>query len=389
MTEKILCVDDDPNILAGFQRNLRRQFSISTALGGEEGLLALDSQGPFAVVISDMKMPGLNGIQFLSKVKAKSPDTVRIMLTGNADVTTAVEAVNEGNIFRFLTKPCALECLAQTIEAGLRQHRLITAERELLEKTLNGSIKVLTEILSIVEPQSFGRAQLLKSSLHTLSKTMPIPDLWALDMAAMLSQIGHVTIPPEIIVKAHHKQPLLDVEAGMLERVPEIGHNLLANIPRMEQVADIVLYQDKRFDGTGFPDDAKKSADIPFGARVLKPLSDLLHLESAATPRVVALSQLRGRQGWYDPEILEQVCKCFAPADTEVYQETPHGVSAKDLRIGQVLLSDVTTSHGQLLISAGHVISETHLERIRNFARVAGIREPVYVRRDAPKQPVE
>lgn len=382
MNEKILCVDDDANILASFQRNLRRQFNISVALGGEEGLQALKDKGPFAVVISDMKMPGMNGIQFLSKVKSQAPDAVRIMLTGNADVTTAVEAVNEGNIFRFLTKPCTLECLAKALDAGLKQHHLITAERELLEKTLSGSVKVLAEILSIAEPQSFGRAQLLKSCLHTLSQSMPLPDLWALELAAMLSQIGYVTIPPEVIVKSHRNDPLAEVEKHMLERVPEIGRNLLAHIPRLEPVAEIVLYQDKRFDGTGFPADSKKGAEIPFGARVLKPLSDLVQLESAATPRAAALEQLRGRFGWYDPAILDQVCKCFSPAGVAAHPEVSYGVPVKELRLGQVLLSDVTTVGGQLLISAGHVISETHLERIRNFARLTGIREPVYVRRD-------
>ncbi|MFH1417727.1 MAG: response regulator, partial [Planctomycetota bacterium] len=136
MSKKILCVDDDPNILNAYRRGLRRLFEIETAEGGAEGLEAIASQGPFAVVVSDMRMPGMDGIQFLTAVKKRAPESVRIMLTGNADQQTAMDAVNEGSIFRFLTKPCPPEHLAKALTAGIEQYRLITAEKELLGKTL-------------------------------------------------------------------------------------------------------------------------------------------------------------------------------------------------------------------------------------------------------------
>src|SRR5467141_3678823 len=122
MNTKILCVDDDPNILAAIQRNLRKQFSIDTAVGPQPGLAALAQQGSYAVVVADMQMPGMNGVEFLKKVQEQSPDTVRIMLTGNADQKTAMDAVNFGHVFRFLTKPCSPEELALTLTAGLTQY---------------------------------------------------------------------------------------------------------------------------------------------------------------------------------------------------------------------------------------------------------------------------
>jgi len=143
--KKILFVDDEPNVLAGFQRQLHNLFSIETALGPEAGLTALKEWRNYSVVVADMRMPGMNGVEFLSRIKVSAPDVVRIMLTGNADQATSIEAINQGNIFRFLNKPCSTEKLTEALESAIRQHQLITAERDLLENTLCASIKVLTD----------------------------------------------------------------------------------------------------------------------------------------------------------------------------------------------------------------------------------------------------
>jgi len=108
---KILFVDDDPNILAAMQRNLRKRFTLDTVTGPDEALHTLKTKGPYAVIVADMSMPIMNGAELLEEVRLSSPDTVRIMLTGNADQRTATEAVNRGNVFRFLSKPCAPETI--------------------------------------------------------------------------------------------------------------------------------------------------------------------------------------------------------------------------------------------------------------------------------------
>src|SRR5262245_51674395 len=132
MSERILFVDDEENLLAAVARQLRKEFDVETALGGELGLEAIDRNGPYAVVVSDMRMPGMDGIEFLRRVKDRMPDAVRMMLTGNSDLGTAMQAVNEGRIFRFMTKPCPPDMLAASLRSGLEQHRLITAERDIL-----------------------------------------------------------------------------------------------------------------------------------------------------------------------------------------------------------------------------------------------------------------
>jgi response regulator RpfG family c-di-GMP phosphodiesterase len=381
MNDMILFVDDDANVLSAYQRQLRKQFSIDTAPGPEQGLEALARRGPYAVVVSDMNMPGMDGVQFLARARDIAPDTVRMMLTGNASLNTAIDALKEGNIFRFLTKPCPPEILSKSLQAGIEQYRLIKAERDLLEKTLSGSIKVLTDILSMVDPESFGRAVMLRDSTRTLAKALKVPNLWEVVVAAMVAQIGCVTIPPQLTAKARSGQPLSPEETLMLSRVPEIGRNLLGNIPRLESVAKIVLYQNKRFDGSGFPQDAIAQQEIPLGSRILKILSDMAQLESSGMTKPAALKQMRTRVGWYDPDVLGAAVACFASPTPHVAATDRVVIKAwvKNLCIGQVLMSDVTTQDDTLLISAGHTISETLLEKIKNYAQLTGIKEPIYV----------
>ena len=193
MNEKILLVDDEVAILEGYQRLLRREFRIDVALGGKGALVAIQNNGPYAVVVSDMRMPEMDGAQLLAKIKVLSPDTVRVMLTGNADMQTAVSAVNEGSIFRFLTKPCTKETLAKALTASLMQARLLSAEKELLEKTLTGSIQVLAEVLSLVNPAAFSRGMRLRRYIQHIAEGLALSNPWRFEIPAMMSQLGCVT----------------------------------------------------------------------------------------------------------------------------------------------------------------------------------------------------
>jgi len=210
VNQKILFVDDEQHVLSSYRRTLRKEWDIVTALGGETALNIFDSKGPFAVIVSDMRMPGMNGVQLLTKIKEKSPDTVRMMLTGYADFTTAMEAVNEGHIFRFLTKPCPPDLLNRALQEGVRQYQLIKTEQELLNKTLKGTIQVLIEILSMMDQASFSRATQLREYIRRLTKNQAITAGWEIEIAALLSQIGQVTVPGTLIEKVRNNQPLTE-----------------------------------------------------------------------------------------------------------------------------------------------------------------------------------
>ncbi len=331
MTEKILLVDDDANLLAACERSLRKSFTIETAVSGEAALQKLGATGPYAVVVADRQMPGMDGIRFLKMVKEWAPETVRLMLTGNADLEAAVRVVNEGNIFRFLMKPCPADELSKALNDAVAQYRLVMAEKELLTKTLNGSIRLLTDILSIIDPQSFGRAQVLRDAIAKLATHWQLPNAWEIHLAVMLAPIGLVTVPPQVLVKSRNGEPLLEAEQQMLARVPEATGRLLANIPRLEGVARIIQYQHARFDGDGAAPDAPRHGDIPVGSRVLKILSEMLELESSGKSRIEALDELSSRQGSYDISVLAGIREFYQKDDSPATPVQPAAQSSPSL----------------------------------------------------------
>ena len=380
MTGKVLFVDDDPNLLAACERNFRRQFSLETAAGGEAALQKIAERGPFAVVVSDRQMPGMDGIQLLSLVKERAPDTVRLMLTGNADLEGAIKVVNEGNIFRFLTKPCAPEILGKAVSDALAQYRMVMAERELLNKTLSGSIKLLTDILSMVEPQSFGRGQTMRDIISTVTKKFQADNEWEIPLAVMLAPIGNVIVPPDLLLRARAGLALSKVEEQIMRQLPETAARLLANIPRLEGVARIVRYQHKNYDGTGSPPDSVKGAALPLGSRLLKILSDLAQLQTDRMSRGEALDEMQSRLGWYDPTLLVAVREYYGLAASARNAACPCiSIALSDLAPGMVLRSNIETKDGLLILGAGNHLSEMTLEKIKNFARASGLKEPLFV----------
>ncbi len=375
MTEKVLFVDDDPNILAAFQRHLRKQFAVQTALEGPRGLEAVRNDGPFAVIVSDLRMPQMDGIQFLSQVRALAPDSVRMMLTGNADLSAAVEAVNQGHIFRFLTKPCAAEVLTTALNAGIAQYRLVMAERELLEQTLRGTIKMLGEVLALLNPAAFGRASRITRYVREVALHLEAPDVWQLETAAALSQIGCIMLPEEALMKIYQGRSLSGEEGQLFTMHPSIASDLLTHIPRMERIAEIIAYQEKHFDGSGIPHDQRRGREIPLGARILKAVLDFDTLEAGKTPKSDIILSLKARAGLYDPKVL--VALQAVIANEEGFETRL--VRAAELTDGMILAQDVTTLDGRLLITRGYQVSKTMRERLKTYALKPGLKEPIRI----------
>lgn len=375
MNERILCVDDDVNILEGYRRQLRKEFSLEIAVGSTEGLQVLTTQGPFSVVVSDLQMPGMNGIQFLSKVRELSPDTTRLLLTGKADLQSAIDAINQGQIFRFLTKPCSSDQLADALTAGVSQYRLVTAERELLEQTLSGSIKVLCEVLSLVNPEAFGRSARITRLAEAIAGHMHISELWPIKIAALLSQIGCVILPEAVLKKVYRGEPLTSDESQLYNQHPYVAADLVAKIPRMKQVGDIIRLQDKHYDSGAGPDHARSSSLAPVEARILKVALDFDALESAGKTRLQVINDLKNRTGRYDPNVLNALHEVIADSPKYDVQR----IRACQLRLGMILGEDVRTNSDVVLASKGQEINESITLRIQSSARMTGVKEPFIV----------
>lgn len=381
MNDRVLCVDDDARVLAGLQRHLRKQFAVTTAEGGQAGLDLLEGGETFAVVVSDMRMPGMDGVQFLGQVRRLAPDTTRIMLTGNSDQQTAMDAVNEGRIFRFLTKPCPPATMAAALTAGIEQHRLVTAEKELLEKTLRGSIQTLIDVLALVQPEAFGRARRVERLVGELAEAAGIEARWQLEVAAMLSQIGSVTLPGDVAAKLFRGQGLLPDEDKMVRRLPTIEEQLLGHIPRLEIVRELLRCRRCRYDGKANPAGLPSGDDIPWGARALRLAIAFDELaERPGGSAAAAIATLRGRNGEYDPALLA----LLADVHQEDGQEEIKLLKLAELSPGMHLAEGVESETGTLLVARGLEVTESILVRLTNVAGRVGVKQPIPVRVAAP-----
>jgi len=186
----ILCVDDEPRVVDSLAVHLRRDYQVLAANGGNSALQILKEKGAPAVIVSDMRMPGMDGATLLKHVRQLYPETTRILLTGEPGRDAAISAVNEGQIFRFLTKPCPPDQLRSAIDAGVVHHRLLIAEKVLLQQTLIGCIKALVDILAITTRGDV-RSDVLKE-LERLEAHSQIGGRPSFDVAWIWSELGLV-----------------------------------------------------------------------------------------------------------------------------------------------------------------------------------------------------
>jgi len=343
----------------------------------------------------------MDGIKFLSTVREKSPDSVRVMITGFADLEVAMAAVNEGNIFRFLTKPVDTEQLVRAIDAAIEQYRLIVAERELLEKTLNGSIKVLTEMLSLVNPLAFSRTSRLRRYVDYVLKKLNVKDTWQYDLAAMLSHIGCITLDNETLEKVYAGQELSREELEAFSSHPVTGCRLIQNIPRLGTVARIIANQLKsvaEIETGGGGDDVIFGSkllrvvvefdrlitggesggggdDVIFGSKLLRVVVEFDRLITGGESVSSAIRRLRENPDEFDAEIvgaLEGIS--IEPGGTKVMS-----LMIRDIATGMILDQDVRSKEGVLLVAKGQEISISVLERLRRLSQKGNVEEPIRV----------
>lgn len=367
-----MCVDDEPRVLDGLSLQLGRHYQIHTAPSGQAGLELLQHKGPFAVVLSDMRMPGMDGAAFLSRVRVQAPDAVRMLLTGYSDVESAIAAVNEGQIFRFLAKPCAPETLRQAVASAVEQHRLISAEKVLLEQTLRGSIKTLIEVLSLSNPTAFGKATRIRDHASALATDVGISNLWQLEVAAMLSQLGTVVLPEATLENYFRGQALSTAEQAMIARVPTLNQELLANIPRLELVREWIGELNLVNPANSAP--PRRWSEQCAELKVLRIACDFDRLESEGLSTQNAIDMMRGRAGWYDENLLEAFGRIRQAKTQGQVRELPIlGVAA-----GMILISDVRTNGGVLVLARGHQFTPSSVERLRNYPK-GTIKEPIRI----------
>jgi len=374
----LLCVDDEPAVLEGLTHLLRRRYTMHTATSGADGLAILQREPNIAVILSDMRMPGMNGAEFLAQARKIAPDAVRLLLTGQSNIENAIAAVNQGQIFRFLSKPCPPPLLEVAIDAAAEQYRLITSERVLLEETLRGSVRTLTDVLALTSPLAFGRATRVKQTALELAVALSLPEPWQLEVAAMFSQLGFIALPADVLEKIHYGTALTEAETAMAARAPLLTEQLLANIPRLEGVREILTLSAKppeRRDSLQKPLDDKAKARAK-ASQILRLAIDLDALEAQGTEMPILLETLRSRADRYDGEVLTALLA--ARGATQQQEIRVRELPISGLRVGMVVAEDLKMVNGALLVARGFEVTESFVERARNF-RPGSVKEPVRV----------
>jgi len=371
---RILCVDDEPKVLDGMRRTLGMDFEVVTAEGGAQALALLIRRERFALTISDMRMPGMDGAAYLERAAQLAPDMVRILLTGQADMQAATRAINYGRIFRFLTKPCDADALRKAVDDALDQHRLITGEKELLQKTLYGCVKVLTELLSLVNPAAFTRACRVNRLVQQVGKALNLTDLWQLDLAVMLAHLGYVGMAHELLERAFSGELVSPAEQQLLASAPHTAQGMLMDIPRLEPVLGII-------ERLGHPPPSLTDVERnQRDGRLLWAAHIVLAAERADAlshkqPVARVLAEALAAEG-FDPRVVE----LFAQAEFETQDNRKQlKVTANELKTGMFLVEDAKSMVGVVMARAGQEVTATVAVLLRRLAERNNLIEPLTV----------
>jgi len=379
---RILCVDDEPRVLEGLVAFLRRRFRVVTAHSGAEAIELLQTEEPFELVMSDMRMPGMDGAAFLAAAREISPDATRLLLTGHAELSAAMKAVNQGGIFRFLTKPCPPAQLLGAVQDGCRHHQLKRAERELLEQTLKGAVSVLTEVMSLAAPLAFGRANRIQRSVRWVIEELKLPEKWQYELAAMFSQIGLIGVDEAVLERDLKGRVLSPAEAAQLAGHAEVARRLLQQIPRLGPVAAMVGNHMRSAPLSSAMRAMERGEPEVLGAHVLRVAVDLDRRVQAGETQLAALEEMRQTRNVYNPAVVEALRTVVQRHHCPVGE-----VALDDLEPGMVLLEDIRTQSGVVVVPKGHEITKTVKARLMRFAQGRGIREPIRVQ--FPELPAE
>ena len=359
----VLFVDDEPDVLHGMKLTLRKHVRVVTADSGQQALdMLADPANPSVdVVVSDMRMPQMSGAEFLTKVRSRYPELPRILLTGQADMDSAIAAVNEAKIFRFLTKPCPPELLHETISEAVEQARLRSVEQRLLDETLSAAVAVLTDVLGLVSAGAYSRTMRISRLVSALADELDYAADWELTLAARLSQVGCVVVDDDTI------PDLLD------PRHAAVAAELVSSIPRLEPVAAIIARQ---LDADPVSsEDVASWSDAETKAELLRIAVQFDHLLAAGMSRKRAIEELAAASRPPARRLLEALGNVRRDEDAMVEIET----TVAQLAAGMQLTEDVVAGNGVKLAAGGVVLTSVLVGRFRTFASSHGISEPISV----------
>ncbi|MFH0810515.1 MAG: HD domain-containing phosphohydrolase [Pseudomonadota bacterium] len=416
----VLFVDDERNVLNSIERLLRKEnFSVLTAESGPQGLEIL-ARETVSVVVSDHRIPGMTGVEFLQLAKQQSPDSLRIMLTGYAETQAAMAAINEGGVYRFITKPWNDQELLLSIRDFVRQYELVMDNRRLfalteeqnqqlremnqsldakveertreiaeknkeleqlydkLEKSFFDSIRAFLSMIELFDPLLGGHSKRVAALASTMAARcgMDKPGQEFVEIAAILHDIGLIGLPREVLTK--REDEMTQAELALFKQHPDLGTTALGGIDNLEKVAVLIRTHHENYGGTGFPH-RLRGMDIPLGARIIHAASAYDDLVTRhRLNKASACEQIKVRSGnELDPEVVYHLLGVVRATEHTTRRETI--VPLDKLESGMVLSRSLKTVGGRLLLPGKSVIRQTHIEKIKCFARIDPVEGGIYV----------
>ncbi len=424
----LLCVDDEPNILSSLRRLFRAKgYRVLVAESGQAGLQVLATES-VDLVISDMRMPEMDGAHFLELVRARWPDTIRILLTGYADVSSIIEAINRGEIYRYIAKPWddndMLLVVRDALERKVLENEKLRLEEltqrqndelKALNASLEGKVRERTADLNKANDSLLGANEKLKTSFLTSIKVFSnliemrgghlsghsrrVADLarkiavkmgvegkalQEIFIAGLMIDIGKIGFSDEML--AMPVSAMVGDNLASYRKFPVRGEQLLMPLEDLRGAAKILRSQLERFDGAGFPD-ALVAEAIPIGARILALSSDYDSLQIGTLvqrrfhPEEARISITQGSGKRYDPEVVNAFNGVLNDGDSVAAAREVILTSLK-LLPGMILSRDLISRDGVLLLSADHVLDERLIQQILDFEKSGGARLSIGVRLD-------
>jgi CheY-like chemotaxis protein len=373
MAARVLFVDDDVSLLKSIERNLCFDYDLSIAESGQLALDLISGKEPFSVVITDMRMPGMDGIRFINEARKISPDSIYLMLTGNQDVDTSIKAVNQGQVFRFLTKPCETADIKMGIDAAHRQYELVHAEKELLHKTFVGAVSLMTDVVETLHPDTMQHSQRVDGVMRACEEALGFKGNWEFRLAAKLSLVGLALLPCDEQVRFQHLGPNEPESKLLLEKMALTSSRLIARIPRLERVSEILRKQ-AAVNPSAFQEPyAEDSADL--GATLLTIAVHWSNLINHGLRTEEALVELRQAVPGL-PQIIEDA---LLEMEADARDRQPVELPLADLAEGMVLYDNVVSEDGALLLRSGRRLTHSVIEKMKlHFQGRAGLR-PIFV----------
>lgn len=368
---RVLFVDDQAEVLDSLRIHVSEICDPMVAQTAEEGLEIFKDHGPFTIVVSDQALPGMNGADFLAMVIRRDPYCSTMLLTGHGAYSDAIQAVNDGHVFRLLDKPYSPQALRDAIQAGIRQRQLVESEKILLQETLVGAVNALTETLATVKPLFFGRAQRVKRLAGEMARYLNFPHVWQVETAAVFSQLASITLPEEEAENVFQRKRLVPKIEKLVRKFPEVIDHLLGNIPRLEEVREIL-------DCLMVNEEPYRADDktLVFQAyEILRAALEYDYIETEGHDSEIALATLKGGKKAFQPEAVEAMSQLLHKSKTRYLVQE---LSMNELEVGMRLAQDLKLETEMLVAPKGTDISRHFLQVLHNY-------ESCYERSPFPK----